>query len=83
MKFHKMILNDSKVMVGCILWHIKSCTLFKAKSFLYIYINYVWFANELFIGNILNNLKLICLHTVKWLSSSIWPIHGIWTGTTT
>ena len=28
---------------GLVLWHINDCRLFNAKSFLYIYIKYIWF----------------------------------------
>ena len=34
--------------------------------FIQIYIRYLWFLNELFVGNILKKPKLICLHTVEW-----------------
>ena len=30
-----------------------------------------------------NSTTAICLHTVKWLNSCIWPQDGILTGTTT
>ena len=30
-----------------------------------------------------NSISVICLHTVKWLNSSIWPIDRTLTGTTT
>ena len=29
--------------LGWVLWHINNCRLFKAKSFLYIYVKYIWF----------------------------------------
>ena len=31
------------VLFGWVLWHIKYCWLFNAKSFLYIFIKYLWF----------------------------------------
>ena len=33
---------------------------------------YMWFVYELFIGNILNTSKLICLYTVKWFQECIY-----------
>ena len=33
--------------------------------------------------SLLFKICVICLHTVKWLNCSIWPINGILTGTTT
>ena len=35
---------------GLVLWHIKHCRLFNAKSFLYIYIKYIWFGLVWFDG---------------------------------
>ena len=35
---------------GLVLWHINHCRLFKAKSFLYIYIRYIWFGLVWFYG---------------------------------
>ena len=32
-----------KICLGLVLWHINYCRLFNAKSFLYIYIEYIWF----------------------------------------
>ena len=37
-------------LVGWVLWHINHCRLFKAKSSLYIYIKYIWFALVGFYG---------------------------------
>ena len=39
------------------------CMLFNAKSYLYIYIKYIWFINEEIVGNIWNKPQLICLHS--------------------
>ena len=36
---------------GWVLWHINYCMLFNAKSSLYIYIKYIGFVKELFLGN--------------------------------
>ena len=35
---------------GWVLWHIKHCWLFNAKSSLYIYFQYIWFSLRLFYG---------------------------------
>ena len=35
---------------GWVLWHINRCWLFNAKSFLYIYIKYIWFGLVEFCG---------------------------------
>ena len=37
---------------GSILWHIKHCLLYNAKSFLYIYIKYIWFDLVWFYGTL-------------------------------
>ena len=39
-KFKKRIY---RIWFGWVLWHINHCTLFNAKSSLYIYIKYIWF----------------------------------------
>ena len=41
---------DDNFMIGCVLWHIKSCGLFSIKSCYYINIKYIWFVNEQFLG---------------------------------
>ena len=40
-----------------------------------------WF--QVILCNINNSTSVICLHTVKWLNSSIWAIDGTLTDTTT
>ena len=40
----------SVIDVGIILWHINHCSLFNAKSSLYIYIKYIWFGLVGFYG---------------------------------
>ena len=45
--------------VGWVLWHIKPCRLFNAKSCLYLY--KTWF-----VGNISDKPEPICLDTAKW-----------------
>ena len=71
---------------GLVLWHINHCSLFNAKSFLYIYIKYMiskhkpeliflhtvkWFQVLLCITN--NSIKQQSfVYTVKWLNSSIY-----------
>ena len=54
----------------------------KMRKKIYIYIFNISFVNELSVCNILNQSELICLHTVKWLSSRIWLIGENKTGTT-
>ena len=48
---------------GLVLWHINHCRLFNVKSSLYIYIKYMICKH--IVDNILNEPKLILLHTVK------------------
>ena len=53
---------------GWILWHINPCRLFNAKSWLHIYLHYVYMICKpsLLRTLFLNKPKLICLHTIKW-----------------
>ena len=44
------ILNIYRIWFGRVLWHINHCRLFNAKSFLYIYIRYIWFGLVGFYG---------------------------------
>ena len=56
------ILNKYMVWFGWVLCHINHCWLFNAKSYLCIYIEYIWFVNSLCIY-ILNDPELILLYT--------------------
>ena len=47
---HTYILNIYIIWLGWVLWHINHCRLFNAKSSLYIYTKYIWFALVGFYG---------------------------------
>ena len=60
-----MMIEYIWVWFGLVFWHINACSLFNAKSSLYIYIKYMICKHILSIM-FLNKPELICLHTVKW-----------------
>ena len=48
---------NGKFLVGCILWHINLSRLCNPNSCLYIYIRYIGFANEYFVGYIFERAR--------------------------
>ena len=54
--FYTYILNIYMIWFGWVLWHINHCRLFNAKSFLYIYIKYIYHLETHFVDNILKRV---------------------------
>ena len=78
-RFHKQI----NVWFGLVLWHINYCRLFNAKSFLYIYIKYIWYGLVGFygistiVGYLMPNslyTYILNVYSLVWLGWVLWHI---------
>ena len=72
------------ILFGMLLWYINLCSLFNAKSCLYIHIKYIWcFVDNIFVDNICKD-AWVHFFAHSWMSiSSFWPIDRILSGAIT
>ena len=66
---------------GWVLWHINHCSLFNAKSSLYVYIKYIWFCLVGFLWHInhgtLFNVKYFLYIYIKYIWFGLVGTYGI------